>query len=97
MDDCTKENGALRVIEKSHKQGIIPIKTWIKEKKGIERVCQVKQGGVLLMKPLTLHASKRTENQKNRRVIHLECIDKSLPEGLEWKEKINLQDYEKIY
>ncbi|MEM6299819.1 MAG: phytanoyl-CoA dioxygenase family protein, partial [Bacteroidota bacterium] len=88
LDDCTKENGALRVIEGSHKKGIIPIKSWMKSKNGQERICEVGRGGVLLMNPLTLHASKRSENQKNRRVIHIEFTDQELPRGLDWKEAL---------
>jgi len=90
LDDCTKENGALRVIEESHKNGIIAIKEWIKNKNGVERICEVKKGGVVVMKPLILHSSKRTENQKNRRVIYIEFTEQELPTGLEWKEKIEI-------
>ena len=89
LDDCTKENGALRVIENSHQEGVIEIKDWVKNKVGEERICEVKKGGILIMKPLILHSSKRTENEKNRRVIHIEFSDMDLPEGLEWKEEIN--------
>lgn len=93
MDDCKKENGALRVIEDSHKNGVITIKDWIVQKEGIERICEVGKGGILIMKPLILHASKRTENQKNRRVIHIEFSDIKLPSELEWKEKIELDKH----
>ena len=88
LDDCTKENGALRVIEKSHNRGVIQIIDWMKNKEGVEKICEVKKGGVLVMKPLILHASRRTENQQNRRVIHIEFCDKTLPNELDWKEKI---------
>ena len=88
LDDCTKENGALRVIDKSHQAGVIEIKEWIKQKRGKEQICAIKKGGIMLMKPLLLHASKRTENQKNRRVIHIEFCDQELPNGLEWKERV---------
>jgi len=91
LDDCTKENGALRVIENSHNKGVVEIKEWVKNKDGVENICEVKKGGVLIMKPLLLHASRRTENDKNRRVIHIEFTDKELPEGLQWKEKIEIQ------
>lgn len=90
LDDCTAANGALRVIENSHTQGVIEMKEWMKTKKGIEHVCEVPKGGILVMNPLTLHASRRTENRQNRRVIHLEFTDKSLPNGLEWKEVIRV-------
>lgn len=90
LDDCTKENGALGVIENSHKNGIIEVKDWISHKTGIEKICEVKAGGTLMMKPLILHSSRRTENQKNRRVIHIEFTDSELPNGLRWKEKMTL-------
>lgn len=88
LDDCTKENGALRVIENSHKRGVIDIKEWTKHKEGNEQICEVRKGGIVIMKPLTLHSSKRTENKKSRRVIHIEFTDQELPIGLKWKEKI---------
>ncbi|HOY13079.1 MAG TPA: phytanoyl-CoA dioxygenase family protein [Saprospiraceae bacterium] len=91
LDDCSKENGALRVIENSHKKGVIEIKEWMLNKNGIERICEVKRGGILIMKPLLLHSSKRTENQNNRRVIHIEFTDKELPSGLFWKEILELK------
>ena len=42
------------------------------------------------MKPLLLHSSRRTENEKSRRVIHVEFTDKELPKGLKWKEAISI-------
>lgn len=86
LDDCTKKNGALRVMEGSHKNGVVPISSWMINKKGRETICEVQRGGVLVMKPLILHASRRTENQSNRRVIHIEFTAQELPEGLAWKE-----------
>lgn len=88
LDDCTSANGALRVIEGSHQQGVIDIKDWMKEKPGKEVVCEVPSGGVFLMHPLLLHASRRTENEQNRRVLHLEFCEDVLPEGLIWKEAV---------
>lgn len=91
LDDCKKENGALRIIESSHKRGVIEIKDWLTNKEGVQRICEVKKGGILIMKPLILHSSRRTENQKNRRIIHIEFTDKELPIGLKWKEKIEIK------
>ena len=93
LDDCNKDNGALRVIEKSHKNGVVEIKEWVRSKEGKERVCEVKKGGILVMRPLLLHSSRRTENQKNRRIIHIEFTDAELPNGLEWKEKIEFSPF----
>ena len=91
LDDCTKENGALRVIEESHLNGAIDITEWIKTKIGQETICEVTKGGVLIMKPLVLHSSRRTENRMNRRVIHIEFTDQELPIGLKWKERVEFE------
>ncbi len=40
----------------------------------------------MLMKPLTLHASSKTINKKQRRVIHLEFCNQLLETPLEWLE-----------
>ncbi|NQY31014.1 MAG: phytanoyl-CoA dioxygenase family protein [Flavobacteriaceae bacterium] len=88
LDDTDKNNGALKVIPKSHLKGIIRTdsKDWnIKN----EYICEVKKGGVMLMKPLTLHASNRTTNGKKRRVIHLELNKHKLTDPLNWLEYRN--------
>lgn len=86
LDDTELENGALKVIDCSHLKGIYRPEDidWDKEK---ETACKVQKGGVMLMKPLTLHSSGRTTNQKRRRVIHLEFSNMELPHELEWSEK----------
>ncbi len=85
LDDTTAENGALRMIPRSHKNGIYSIvkKEW---DSATEEFCEVQSGGIMLMKPLTLHASKRTTNGERRRVIHLEFNDLPLTSSLEWEE-----------
>jgi len=88
LDDTDSNNGALKVIPKSHANGIVRVdsKDWDIEN---EFVCEVKKGGVMLMKPLTLHASNRTTNGKKRRVIHLELNKHKLTEPLNWLEYWN--------
>tara|TARA_R110002050_G_scaffold196783_2_gene331777 strand:- start:682 stop:1449 length:768 start_codon:yes stop_codon:yes gene_type:complete len=85
LDKTDKNNGALKVIPKSHLKGIVRAdsKEWNIEN---EFVCEVKKGGAMLMKPLTLHASNRTTNGKKRRVIHLEFNKHNLTEPLTWLE-----------
>lgn len=85
LDNTTKNNGALKVIPKSHLNGIIRVdsKGWSTEN---ECICEVDKGGVMLMKPLTLHASNRTTNGQKRRVIHLELNKHSLTDPLKWLE-----------
>ncbi len=85
LDKTEKENGALKVISNSHSKGIYRPETidWNAE---TEHICEVEKGGVMLMKPLTLHASERTTNHKQRRVLHLEFSTKQLTKPLEWLE-----------
>jgi len=90
LDECNIENGALKVIQESHKTGVVNIAEWSKIKNGKEVICEVGKGGILLMKPLTIHSSKRAENERNRRVIHIEFTDFDLPSGLKWKEAISI-------
>ncbi|WP_319800121.1 MULTISPECIES: FMN-binding negative transcriptional regulator [Flavobacterium] len=94
LDTTTKENGAVKVIEKSHLLGIYRPELLDKtiEK---ETICEVEKGGIMLIKPLTLHASTRTTNHKRRRVLHIEFSNSKLPESLEWSEysKIKITMY----
>lgn len=89
LDDTDENNGALRAIPKSHLKKIYRPETinWNIE---TENICCVKQGGIMLMKPLTLHSSNRTTNNKKRRVIHLEFANIELPKELRWAERCNL-------
>lgn len=90
LDDADENNGALKVIPKSHLNGIIRAdsKDWKIER---EFICKVKKGGAMLMKPLTLHASNRTTNGKKRRVIHLEFNKHKLPKPLAWLEYFEIK------
>lgn len=90
LDKTDKNNGALKVIPKSHLNGIVRAdsKDWNIEN---EFVCEVEKGGVMLMKPLTLHASNRTTNGKKRRVIHLEFNKHNLTEPLDWLEHYGIK------
>ena len=85
LDDTDENNGALKVIEKSHLKAVYRPETidWNTEK---EIICNVKSGGVMLMKPLLLHSSGKTTNQNRRRVIHIEFSNQLLPENLNWAE-----------
>lgn len=87
LDNTNEENGALKVIPGSHLKGIYRPETinWMLE---TEAVCRVKKGGIMFMKPLLLHASGRTTNNKKRRVIHLEFSRSSLPDKLQWSERL---------
>jgi ectoine hydroxylase-related dioxygenase (phytanoyl-CoA dioxygenase family) len=89
LDDTDELNGALKVIPKTHNKGIFKPET-IGLEKDSEEICNVKQGGIMLMHPLLMHASGRTVSNQKRRVIHIEFSNKVLPENLNWSEKMLL-------
>jgi ectoine hydroxylase-related dioxygenase (phytanoyl-CoA dioxygenase family) len=85
LDNTDEQNGALRVVPGSHKKGIYRPETidWTVE---TEAICDVPEGGIMIMRPLLLHASSRTTNNHKRRVIHIEFSNQSLPAPLQWSE-----------
>ncbi len=76
LDDCTIENGALRIIPKSHKIGFVDVANY--QFDDIVNV-EIKEGDLLIMNPLLLHASGNNHTQEKRRVIHLEFSNIDLP------------------
>jgi hypothetical protein len=89
LDECDETNGALRVVPASHQHGVIPNRehsTYTPQ----AVTCPVPAGGVMLMQPLTLHASNRSTSNYPRRVIHLEFSAIELPDGLEWRERAEI-------
>jgi ectoine hydroxylase-related dioxygenase (phytanoyl-CoA dioxygenase family) len=85
LDRTDESNGALKVIPGSHCQGKLndmEIDLWKQLSSGIS--CNLEPGGVLLMRPLLLHASSMATISSHRRVIHLEYASHPLPSGLEW-------------
>lgn len=90
LDKTTKENGALKVINKSHAKEIRRIED-IEINTEIESFCEVENGGIMIMKPLLFHASNKTTNNERRRVIHIEFSNVELPKELEWNERLNFK------
>ena len=90
LDATNKVNGALKVIERSHTNGFIRIyKDFDKSKYGREVVCEIDEGGIMLMKPMILHASDKSISQTHRRVLHLEFSNQEIPMGWLEKKKIS--------
>ena len=88
LDDTDESNGALRVIGGSHKHGRLDaheIQSWKRQQDRITS-CPVTKGGVMVMRPLLLHASSAASNPKHRRVLHFEYSSADLPCGLMWHE-----------
>jgi ectoine hydroxylase-related dioxygenase (phytanoyl-CoA dioxygenase family) len=89
LDECSEHTGALRVIPGSHSAGRLgtaQVEQW--KTAGVPAACNIGVGGVMLMKPLLLHASSAGENPAHRRVLHLEFAAEDLPEGLDWAQRI---------
>ncbi|HVO96487.1 MAG TPA: phytanoyl-CoA dioxygenase family protein [Bryobacteraceae bacterium] len=88
LDDCHEENGVVRVIPGSHAIGRLSVEK-IGEITAIARSvsCPVRAGGVLLMRPLLLHASSASSVPSHRRVIHVDYASAELPAGLSWFQK----------
>jgi hypothetical protein len=86
LDDCDATNGALKVVSGSHRRGVVPAAA-IAGHTPNSTICAVPAGGVMLMKPLLLHASNRSTSHRPRRVVHLEFASVALPEGLVWRER----------
>lgn len=86
LDENGIGNGPLRVLPGSHRAGVLrdaDIPRW--RSRVVEQVCLVPRGGVLLMRPLLLHASSPAVEPQHRRVIHLEYASCELASGLEWR------------
>ena len=85
LDDTDGGNGALRVISGSHDNIYRPENIdWQIEK---ETLCDVKAGGIMIMRPLLMHSSARSTNNNKRRVIHIEFSNVTLPKEINWAEK----------
>ena len=86
IDDCPAENGALRLVPHSHMEGRVdPGQAEALRQRYGETVVPVAQGGVLVMRPLVLHASSKATSPTPRRVLHFVFGPPALPLGLEWR------------
>ncbi len=88
LDPCPTENGALKVIAGSHRQGKLPeTDVAALAGKSVHIPCEVDTGGALLMFPLLLHASSASTVPGHRRVLHFDFAAGELPGGPVWAER----------
>ncbi|HEV3023144.1 MAG TPA: phytanoyl-CoA dioxygenase family protein [Pirellulales bacterium] len=88
LDPCGYDNGRLRVLPGSHLHGKLTpsaIDDWKAGTAAVELPCPA--GGLLVMRPLLVHASSAAERPGRRRVIHFEFAADHLPNCLEWREQ----------
>jgi hypothetical protein len=85
LDDCPEENGALRVISRSHDNGKLDERL-VQElaERSVAVTCAMRRGGALMMRPLLLHASSASSVPGHRRVVHFDYAAVELPFGMSW-------------
>lgn len=85
LDDSLPENGPLRVLPGTHAQGVLSDEA-IRDL--ASRVCPqdatCPRGGVIVMRPLLVHASSKSATPAPRRVLHIEYArTRRLGDGIE--------------
>jgi hypothetical protein len=76
LDACDAENGPLRVIPASHCRGLLTDEEVFRLARAQPAVdCLVPRGGVLAMRPLTVHSSLKAAAAEPRRVLHIEYAE----------------------
>ena len=91
LDESNKENGALRIVPKSHK-----ITGWINENLSDltshpdEVTIEVKEGSIILFDGTLWHSGTKNINGKRRRVLYIDYRQKEIPQLL--NQRIYLDD-----
>jgi len=81
LDDSTADNGPLRVLPGTHAGGVLTDEEVAGLVKRITPVdCHAASGGVVVMRPLIVHASSKITSPAPRRVLHFEYATSLEPE-----------------
>jgi hypothetical protein len=85
LDDSTSRNGPLRLLPGTHLDGVLGSAALDRFVESIQPVeCTTESGGVVAMRPLTVHASSKAVGERPRRVLHIEYAATSrFDEGVE--------------
>jgi ectoine hydroxylase-related dioxygenase (phytanoyl-CoA dioxygenase family) len=73
LDESNLDNGPLRVLPGTHKQGVLSdgeIEELVATTNPV--TCVAGRGGIVAMKPLIVHASSKSKSDAPRRVLHIE-------------------------
>ncbi len=88
LDPCGLDNGPLRVIPRTHHEMLDAAAVDRAVADGAQHTCTTSAGGVVVMRPLVLHASSPADrgagSPSHRRVLHIEYGPPVLPGGLQW-------------
>jgi ectoine hydroxylase-related dioxygenase (phytanoyl-CoA dioxygenase family) len=82
LDDSHADNGPLRVLPGSHERGVLSdeaLRELAHDAQAEE--CLVGRGGIVVMKPLLVHASSKSSSPAPRKVLHIEYAKSLLQEG----------------
>jgi ectoine hydroxylase-related dioxygenase (phytanoyl-CoA dioxygenase family) len=84
LDHANAMSGALRVLPGTHKLGVLDDEGVLQLAQQASPVdCDCPRGAVLVMRPLLVHASSKSEVSAPRRVLHVEYAAAPIIEGLE--------------
>ena len=73
LDDSLHTNGPLRVLPDTHGHGVLAEDEIARLARNTTAVdCVSESGGVVAMRPLTIHASSKSADDRPRRVLHIE-------------------------
>ena len=73
LDDSTASNGPLRVLPGTHRLGVLTddqVHDLATRTRPVD--CLSRAGGVVAIRPLTVHASSKSLDDRTRRVLHIE-------------------------
>lgn len=85
LDDVPLDNGPLLIAPGTHRLGLVPDRTVDQVANDAGPVaCTAQAGDVWLYSTLILHASKRAESPRRRRVLQVDYAACDLPAPLEW-------------
>jgi hypothetical protein len=85
LDASDEVTGALKVVPRSHALGRLrPQEAFAARGMHGERSVVVPRGGLMLMRPLLLHASSKVTGNGRRRVLHFLFSPSHLPSGVRW-------------
>jgi hypothetical protein len=73
LDNSSADNGPLRVVPHTHRLGVLTpgqINEVVEQRQPVD--CTSASGGVVAMRPLTVHASSKATSGELRRVLHIE-------------------------
>lgn len=85
LDDCGVDSGPLLVVPLSHLRGVVDVRSLdVAACEAAAVACYVPAGAAVVMRPLTLHASRKAVTPGHRRVLHLEFAAEPLPQPLKW-------------